>query len=279
MNIKCPGCGTLLQVTEGSTESICPCCNTRFSIAPSMPSNENIETLNTENNASGFENTNTEAPKMDVNKKILAIKIIAWILFLPFMATYYIIKSEKLDKKKKIIFSSVVWGIVLISALVIYIISIPKEPKAIIDVTNPKEKANAYASDDAINEFFINFKKTSAMEVEDIVRISDIKYSAYIHDVKVEISHIEVEDYYLELTIYANGSSEASMLQMINVYKEILKSLDKKLDNKTINKSVEENINGVNTDKKYIVQKNIEGHYYPKTKTTDPKIEINILHF
>lgn len=55
-------------------------------------------------------NHNINTQTINVQKKNQKIwLILAWIFLFPFMATYYIIKTDKLDKKKKIIVLVVMW--------------------------------------------------------------------------------------------------------------------------------------------------------------------------
>ena len=66
-----------------------------------------------QSNYNNLNNVNNTSKKK--NNKTFWL-ILAWIFLLPFTATYFIAKNNKLDKKKKIVIIAIMWVIFLVIA-------------------------------------------------------------------------------------------------------------------------------------------------------------------
>lgn len=119
VEMKCKNCGAKLKVDPEVKNANCQFCGAEFKIDDEV---QHVKYDDMEQAGYDFEkgklraqaehrvNNNQNVPQnqQKKNNKTLWL-VLAWIFLLPFMATYYIAKSDKLDKKKKIIIISVMW--------------------------------------------------------------------------------------------------------------------------------------------------------------------------
>lgn len=125
VELKCKNCGATLKADPEQNEMTCKYCQTTFKIDDEV---KHVKFDDMEQNGYEFEkgriraqqeskataNTNvTYAQPQKKNNKTLWL-VLAWIFLLPFTATYFIAKSNKLDKKKKIIIIAVMWVVFII---------------------------------------------------------------------------------------------------------------------------------------------------------------------
>lgn len=118
VEMKCKSCGSILNVEDNTKKIKCKYCHSVYHLDDEV---QHIKYDDMEQAGYDFEKgkirAQQEAQNDNVNFKTTEAKkknkkiwlILAWIFLLPFMATYYIIKSDKLDKKKKIIVLIVMW--------------------------------------------------------------------------------------------------------------------------------------------------------------------------
>lgn len=119
VEMKCKNCGATLEVSSDVKEAKCKYCHTTFKIDDEV---KHIKYDNAEQSGYEFEKGRMRAQqesnhneKLNTssneqpNKKYTFWLIMAWICFFPFMITYYIIKSDKLNTKKKAIILIVMW--------------------------------------------------------------------------------------------------------------------------------------------------------------------------
>lgn len=119
VELKCKNCGATLKADSELDEITCKYCQTTFKIDDEV---KHIKFDDMEQNGYEFEkgriraqqesknfstNTSYNQPQKKNNKTLWLV--LAWIFLLPFTATYFIAKSDKLDKKKKIIIIVVMW--------------------------------------------------------------------------------------------------------------------------------------------------------------------------
>ena len=125
VELKCKNCGATLKVDPESEEITCKYCQTTFKLDDEV---KHVKFDDMEQNGYEFEKgriraqqeskTNQSAtinysqPQKKNNKMLWLV--LAWIFLLPFTATFFIIKSDKLDKKKKIIFIAIIWVVFLV---------------------------------------------------------------------------------------------------------------------------------------------------------------------
>lgn len=123
--MKCKNCGAILKVEDDSKSIKCKFCHSEYKLDDEV---QHVKYDDMEQAGYEFEkgkirarqeakNQNNEVKNNNVenkkdNKKVWLI--LAWIFLFPFMISYYIIKSDKLDKKKKIIILVVLWIVFLI---------------------------------------------------------------------------------------------------------------------------------------------------------------------
>lgn len=124
VEMKCKNCGAKLKVNSEVKEANCQFCGAEFKIDDEV---QHVKYDDMEQAGYEFEKGKIRAQEehksnnyqsiytvqQKKNNKTLWL-VLAWIFLLPFMATYYIAKSDKLDKKKKIIIISIMWVVFLI---------------------------------------------------------------------------------------------------------------------------------------------------------------------
>lgn len=131
LEMKCKNCGALLKVEENGQYINCQYCNTKYKLDDEVQhiKYDNMEKSGYEfekgriraqqeqkraqSNYNNLNNVNNTSKKK--NNKTFWL-ILAWIFLLPFTATYFIAKNNKLDKKKKIVIIAIMWVIFLVIA-------------------------------------------------------------------------------------------------------------------------------------------------------------------
>lgn len=131
LEMKCKNCGALLKVEENAQYINCQYCNTKYKLDDEVQHikyddmeksgyefekgriKAQQEQKRVQSNYNNLNNVNNTSKKK--NNKTLWL-ILAWIFLLPFTATYFIAKSNKLDKKKKLIIIAIMWVIFLLMA-------------------------------------------------------------------------------------------------------------------------------------------------------------------
>ena len=128
LEMKCKNCGALLKVEEDAKYIECQYCNTKYKLDDEVQHikyddmeksgyefekgriRAQQEQKQVQSNYNNLNNVNNTSKKK--NNKTLWL-ILAWIFLLPFTATYFIAKNNKLDKKKKIVIIAIMWVIFL----------------------------------------------------------------------------------------------------------------------------------------------------------------------
>lgn len=131
VEMKCKNCGALLKVEEDAQFINCQYCNTKYKLDDEVQHikyddmeksgyefekgriRAQQEQKQTQKNYNELNNVNNKSKKKNNNAIWL---ILAWIFLLPFTATYFIAKNNKLDKKKKIAMIAIMWIIFLVIA-------------------------------------------------------------------------------------------------------------------------------------------------------------------
>lgn len=126
VEMKCKNCGSILTVEDNQTDIKCDYCQAHYKLDDEV---QHIKYDDMEKSGYEFEKGRLRAQKehmyqnvgnINVNtskkRKKTSWLILAWIFLFPFTLTYYIIKSNKLDTKKKIIILVIAWTIFLIIA-------------------------------------------------------------------------------------------------------------------------------------------------------------------
>lgn len=122
LELKCKNCGSTLRINPESDKVNCEYCHTTYKIDEERTDVKiddmeqygyefekgRIKAQRENRNVINIENNN-----MQYKKKKNIWLIFAWIYFFPFTATYFIAKSNKLDRKKKIIIIAAMWIILL----------------------------------------------------------------------------------------------------------------------------------------------------------------------
>lgn len=129
IEMKCKNCGARLKVNSEIKEANCQFCGTIFKMDDEV---KHIQYDNVEQAGYEFEKGRIRAQREKLNNSTnvnsnyqynqkknnkMVWLILAWIFLFPFTLTYYIIKSEKLDKKKKIVIITILWIVFLIIGL------------------------------------------------------------------------------------------------------------------------------------------------------------------
>lgn len=131
LEMKCKNCGALLKVEEDAKYIECQYCNTKYKLDDEVQHikyddmeksgyefekgriRAQQEQKRAQSNYNNLNNVNNTSKKK--NNKTFWL-ILAWIFLLPFTATYFIAKNNKLDKKKKIVVIAIMWVIFLVIA-------------------------------------------------------------------------------------------------------------------------------------------------------------------
>lgn len=131
LEMKCKNCGALLKVEEDAKYIECQYCNTKYKLDEEVQHikyddmeksgyefekgriRAQQEQKRAQSNYNNLNNVNNTSKKK--NNKTFWL-ILAWIFLLPFTATYFIAKNNKLDKKKKIVIIAIMWVIFLVIA-------------------------------------------------------------------------------------------------------------------------------------------------------------------
>lgn len=131
LEMKCKNCGALLKVEEDAKYIECQYCNTKYKLDDEVQHikyddmeksgyefekgriRAQREQKRAQSNYNNLNNVNNTSKKK--NNKTFWL-ILAWIFLLPFTATYFIAKNNKLDKKKKIVIIAIMWVIFLVIA-------------------------------------------------------------------------------------------------------------------------------------------------------------------
>lgn len=131
LEMKCKNCGALLKVEEDAKYIECQYCNTKYKLDDEIQHikyddmeksgyefergriRAQQEQKRAQSNYNNLNNVNNTSKKK--NNKTFWL-ILAWIFLLPFTATYFIAKNNKLDKKKKIVIIAIMWVIFLVIA-------------------------------------------------------------------------------------------------------------------------------------------------------------------
>ena len=131
LEMKCKNCGALLKVEEDAKYIECQYCNTKYKLDDEVQHikyddmeksgyefekgriRAQQEQKRAQSNYNNLNNVNNTSKKK--NNKTFWL-ILAWIFLLPFTATYFIAKNNKLDKKKKIVIIAIMWVIFLVIA-------------------------------------------------------------------------------------------------------------------------------------------------------------------
>ncbi len=131
LEMKCKNCGALLKVEEDAKYIDCQYCNTKYKLDDEVQHikyddmeksgyefekgriRAQQEQKRAQSNYNNLNNVNNTSKKK--NNKTFWL-ILAWIFLLPFTATYFIAKNNKLDKKKKIVIIAIMWVIFLVIA-------------------------------------------------------------------------------------------------------------------------------------------------------------------
>lgn len=131
LEMKCKNCGALLKVEEDAKYIECQYCNTKYKLDDEVQHikyddmeksgyefekgriRAQQEQKRAQSNYNNLNNVNNTSKKK--NNKTFWL-ILAWIFLLPFTATYFIAKNNKIDKKKKIVIIAIMWVIFLVIA-------------------------------------------------------------------------------------------------------------------------------------------------------------------
>lgn len=136
------------------------------------------------------------------------------------------------------------------------------EIKSVSSSVNEEIKENKYVEDDLVNKFIEDFKSTSNYELTDIKNGNiRTKYYAYIDGQYCEfLNATENLANYFKITIYG-GNQKEDINKIINVYKEVIKTLDPTIPETSINDTVMEHIQ--NQSSSYNLSDSIYVTVYP----------------
>lgn len=125
VEMKCQNCGAILKIDPEQNDINCQYCNARYKLDDEV---KHIKYDNMEQSGYEFEKGRIRAQQENNNQNILNSKtsqyqkknhktlwlVLAWIFLFHFTATYFIIKSAKLNNKQKIIIIVILWIVFLL---------------------------------------------------------------------------------------------------------------------------------------------------------------------
>ena len=131
IDISCPGCGAVMQVSESTQSVVCDFCGKSFLIDDEVKKIEHT-VKNAEQAGYEFERGRIKAVKeemywqqrkseigydpREVKKKplgVVVLKIILWVCFFPIMLGYKILSSKRLDFETKLFITVLLIGAVI----------------------------------------------------------------------------------------------------------------------------------------------------------------------
>lgn len=130
VEMKCKNCGAKLEVDSEAKEAHCEFCGIDFKIDDEV---QHVKYDDMEQSGYEFEKGRIRAQQENESNQPTKVVYVnnnnqskrhgcafyfLCLLFLPFVITYYVLKSENISRKGKIIILSILWGIILIFMIV-----------------------------------------------------------------------------------------------------------------------------------------------------------------
>ena len=146
-------------------------------------------------------------------------------------------------------------------------------------VINQEDIINEYVDDTVVNNFIKNFKAISNYELTDI-RKGNIrtKYFVNINGQYCQLLNAINEEANCFEIIIDGGNQENDVDKIVNVYKEVIKSLDSTITETQINDTIYKYITAKTTSTTFNINDKITVHFYPSVSlsygNTDCRIEI-----
>ena len=110
VELKCKNCHAKLEINPELNEYTCKYCDSSFKVDDEV---KHIKLDDMEQNGYEFEmgriRAQRENQKKQYKKKNIFWLVMAWIFLFPIMITYYTLKSDKIEKKKKFIIITILW--------------------------------------------------------------------------------------------------------------------------------------------------------------------------
>ena len=154
-----------------------------------------------------------------------------------------------------------------------------KNPNDLNIVINQEDINNEYVDDTVVNNFIKNFKAVSNYELTDIQKGNiRTKYFVNINGQYCQLLNaINAETNYFEIII--NGENQENDIdKIVNVYKEVIKSLDSTITAAQINDTISKYITAKTTSTTFNINDKITVNFYPSVSlsygNTDCSIEI-----
>lgn len=210
VEMKCKNCGAKLKVNADAKDANCQFCGAEFKIDDEV---QHVKYDDMEQAGYEFEKGKiraqqehkekssnstdtiiiTNRPKKFYENKTFWI-VIAWIFFLPFTATYYILKNKKLDNKMKIIIIAVMWIIFIIIGIVSNIQSSEDKKNKIVECYSQEtyDKLDELIGIDNIEGYFTDTYSC------DEIRLKDQHYKKIDIEMNVdELISIQLDNKYI----------------------------------------------------------------------------------
>lgn len=195
VEMKCKNCGSLLKVNDESKEANCQYCGVTFKIDDEV---QHVKYDDMEQAGYEFEkgklraqqeqlsNSNQISNNKNRNMKWL---ILGWIFLFPFMLTYYIAKSKKIEKKAKIIIITILW-IFFFTIVIINNEKQKEEKKARIIKCYSEEVYNKLDELIGIKNIYGNFDSTYTCST---LQLRDKKYNNILIELNEEKELIQIK--------------------------------------------------------------------------------------
>lgn len=151
-------------------------------------------------------------------------------------------------------------------------------------ITNQEEKANEYADDIVINNFIRDFKTVSNYEVTNVQKGNiRTKYFVNINGQYCQLLNAtDSEANYFEIIING-GNQKDDVDKIVNVYKEVIKTLDSTIMESQINDTVSTYISSQNVSTTFNISDTITVTFYPSVSlsygNSDCRIEITTANY
>lgn len=148
-----------------------------------------------------------------------------------------------------------------------------------ITTENTQTQMNEYAEDDIVNTFIKDFKAASSYELTNIKKGNiKTKYFVHINNQYCElINATDNQANYFSITING-GNQDNDVDKIINIYREVIKSLDSSITDDMLNETISTYMTSSNEKKEFSINDKISVTFFPIKKlsygNTDCRIEI-----
>lgn len=271
VTLTCPCCGAQLNVNAEFSKATCPFCNNSF------PIDKEVQHLKLDGAAQagyefekGRQRAQAEAQKAAPVYNVPPQQqqkpqrkhgclwwvgmVLLWFLFLPFVATYYVVRSQKLSRNAKIGIVAAIWIVFLFfaitgseteesenvntsssSAEVTEAEPSEADESSSLNDSSETSESSGLTKDSVVNDFVEAYNAISSSPIETIepgnIRT---KYFTYSYGYSLELLHANDTDSILVTINETNDNAEAGVPGMRDVFHDTVKAIDPSLSDEEV---------------------------------------------